>query len=126
MGGMRTIVATLPMLAFIAVVASCGGTVATSTPTPEAAEPGYLTQAEYGADWPFTVPAGKLACYDGAAAGGDGRILVTFWVEDRGIEYALNGSALDFGFPDLDTTILPDYPNKVGILDLIERGLTLC
>jgi hypothetical protein len=66
-----------------------------------------------------------LACYDGAAAGGGGRILVTFSAGD-GIEYGLNGSALDFGFPDLDATILPAYPDKTGTLDLIELGLTLC
>jgi hypothetical protein len=40
--------------------------------------------------------------------------------------HGLDGSALDFGFPDLDKLILPGYPDKVGTLDLIERGLALC
>jgi hypothetical protein len=116
------------LLVVALLVVACGGARSNPTDPPEPAtpDPGYITRTGYGVDWPFSVPAGKLDCYDGAAAGGGGRILVTFYVEDRGIEYGLNGSALDFGFPDLDATILPDYPDKTGILDLIERGLALC
>ena len=112
------------VLAVVLLIAACSG-----TPEAEPTDPpdrGYITRAGYGADWPFSVQAGELSCYDGAAAGGEGRILVTFYVEDRGIEYGLNGSALDFGFPDLDDTILPDYPDKSGLFDLIERGMALC
>ena len=113
------------MIVLSALLAACGShaapPVATATPPPA----GYVTLAEYGAEWPFSVPAGTLACYDGAAAGGGGRVLVTF-TTGNGIEYGLNGSALDFGFPDLDATILPAYPNKVGLTSLIQRGLGLC
>ncbi|HYI67572.1 MAG TPA: hypothetical protein VEW95_11650 [Candidatus Limnocylindrales bacterium] len=121
---MRTLIASV-VTALLLVGCSAGAAPADApaeTPTPD---PGYITRQEYGDAWPFSVPAGTLACYDGAAAGGGGRILVTFSAGD-GIEYGLNGSALDFGFPELDQTILPDYPNKTGVLDLIERGLALC
>lgn len=50
---------------------------------------------------------------------------VTFGTGD-GIEYALNGSAIDMGFPELDASILKDFPNKTGVLPLIDRGLDLC
>jgi hypothetical protein len=115
------------LLVIALLLAACSGE-ARSDPTDPLVtpDPGYITRTGYGADWPFSVPGGKLACYDGASAGGGGRILVTFYVEDRGIEYGLNGSALDFGFPELDETILPDYPDKTGILDLIQRGMALC
>jgi len=109
-----------PMLMIVACTSEPAGAQATATPNP-----GYITRAEYGDDWPFSAPAGTLACYDGAAAGGEGRILVTFST-GNGIEYGLNGSALDFGFPDLDEGILPAYPDETGVLDLIQRGLDLC
>ena len=54
-----------------------------------------------------------------------GRISVTFDTGD-GIEYALNGSAKDEGLPELDETVLTDYPNAVNTLPLIDRGLELC
>ena len=96
-------------------------------PTPTPTPVGYITQAQYGAAWPFSVAAGQLVCTDGAAAGGNGRILVTFRPDDnRGIEFGLNGSALDFGFPDLDESMMPAYPDKSGLHDLIQRGLALC
>jgi hypothetical protein len=101
------------------------GTGATASPSATPG-PGYITREEYGRDWPFSVPAGTLACYDGAAAGGGGRINVTFTPRGSGIEYGLNGSARDFGFPDLDRGIMPAWPNTTGLLDLIQRGLDLC
>lgn len=121
---MRTLSAST--VAAVVLVGCSPGAAPTDAPTePPTPDPGFITRTDYGDAWPFSVPAGTLACYDGAAAGGGGRVLVTFSAGD-GIEYGLNGSALDFGFPDLDQTIMPEYPNKSGLLDLIERGLALC
>jgi hypothetical protein len=94
-----------------------------STPSGEAmADPGYITRAEYGDDWPFDVAAGTLRCYDDPLSD---RIYVVFDTGD-GIEYALNGSARDFGFPELDEAIMPDLPDRSKTLPLIDRGLELC
>lgn len=93
--------------------------VATTTPTPA----GYVSRATYGDDWPFSVPSGTLSCYP--SGNNDGRLLVTFGTGD-GIEYALNGQARSFGFPELDETILPTWPDASMLGDLIEQGLALC
>lgn len=124
-GRRRVSSAVSAVLALGVLVTTACSPAATPSPTPEATDPGYVTRAGYGDDWPFSVPAGTLACYDGAAAGGGGRVLVTFST-GNGIEYGLNGSALDFGFPDLDATILPAYPDKSQLSPLIEVGLALC
>lgn len=68
------------------------------------------------------MDAGTLSCRQ---SGANGRLVVTFITGD-GIEYALNGAAVDFGFPELDATILKDFPSKAGVLPLIERGVTFC
>jgi hypothetical protein len=112
------------LLAMTAVlIASCGGA---STPTQDAApepDPGLITRAEYGADWPFSVASGTLSCVP--SGNNDGRLLVTFNTGD-GIEYALNGSARTFGFPELDTSVMPDWPDGSSLGPIIERGLALC
>ena len=110
----------LVLLAAVVIVSACGGAAATQAPTSEPVDRGYITKAGYGDEWPFTVATGTLVCSTAS-----GRPLVTFDTGD-GIEYALNGAAIDFGFPELDATILTDYPSKVGVLPLIERGLQLC
>jgi hypothetical protein len=107
----------------VLLVGACGGAAATRAPTPEPVDPGYITKAEYGDEWPFTVATGTLVC--NPSGNNDGRLLVTFDTGD-GIQYALNGQAKDFGFPELDATILKDYPTLVGVLPLIERALKLC
>jgi hypothetical protein len=56
--------------------------------SPTLRDPGYVTRAEYGADWPFTVPAGTLHCYDDPL---NDRMYVTFSHEgEPGVEYAIN------------------------------------
>lgn len=136
---MRLLILTVALL-----MAGCGG----STPTPiivyvtpeptvgqtadpttvpvattAAAPEGYVSRATYGDDWPFAVPSGTLACYPSGK--NDGRLLVTFNTGD-GIEYALNGQARSFGFPELDETVLPSWPDASMLGDLIEQGLALC
>jgi hypothetical protein len=69
----------------------------TAQPTPDS---GSITQAEYGADWPSTVASGSLHCYDDPL---NDRLNVTFsHPGEPGVEYAINGSARDFGYPELD------------------------
>ena len=69
------------------------------TPTPAA---GVVTRADF-ATWPFVADSGQLIC---APSGkDDGRLLVRMSFGDD-IEYALNGTARDFGFPELDTTVI--------------------
>ncbi len=43
-----------------------------------------------------------------------------------GIEYGINGQARSFGFPDLDASVLPSYPDTSMLGDIIGRGLELC
>lgn len=100
------------------LVAACGGSAGATAPS-RPLEPGAITRADLGAAWPFAVDAGELRCNELA-----GRPLVTFAVD--GIEYALNGAARDAGFPELDTTVLPSWPDVSGLGPLIERGLELC
>lgn len=71
-------------------------------------------------EWPFLPRIGTLACHLD-----DGRRLVRI---DFGgeIEYALNGQSRDFGFPELDTTVMPDWPDGSSLGPIIERGLDLC
>lgn len=109
-------------------VAACSGT-SSSAPSvlplqtaPATRDLGYITKAELGEAWPFTIPAGTLKCYDDNLTG---KKYVTFDDGD-GIEYALNGSARDFGFPELDETILIDYPDRTATLPLVDRALGLC
>lgn len=133
----RAIAGVVAILLLAACVGS-GGTVpdptrapgATLAPTrtaaPEPPEPGYVTREEYGDDWPFTVPAGTIHCTEGAAFEA-GRLYVTFsHAGEPGVEYTVNGSARDLGFPELDETILVDYPDRTKTLALITRGLELC
>ena len=110
------------LLVVLAEVGACGGSSAPAAPTPEAVEPGFITREEYGDDWPFTVDSGTLSCWDDPLSD---RIEVTFDTGD-GIEYALNGSAKDAGPPELDETVLTDYPDAIKTLPLIDRGLDLC
>lgn len=133
---MTTKLARILWVTLLVTACSSGGTVAptiapvattkttpVASPTPSAPA-SSITRAEYGAQWPFTVPAGTLHCYDDPL---NARLYVTFSHEgEAGVEYALNGSARDFGFPELDASILVDYPDRSKTLSLIETGLALC
>jgi hypothetical protein len=112
------------LLLFVVGCSSDGQPARTpALPTATPRDAGYITAAEFGDAWPFTVPAGTLTCTPSGKA--DGRLLVTFGTGD-GIEYGINGSARDFGFPDPDETIVTDYPDLSGLDPIIERGLRLC
>lgn len=105
---------------------ACSSPAVTAVPEPPTAEPPsssiVVTAEEYGDEWPFTVPSGTLYCYEDLL---EGRQYVTFGTGD-GIEYGVNGSARDFGFPEMDETILTDYPDRSKTLPLIDRALELC
>ncbi|HEX2161771.1 MAG TPA: DUF2511 domain-containing protein [Thermoleophilaceae bacterium] len=90
-----------------------------------AENPGAVSRAELGADWPLTVDRGVLSC-DGPG--------VVFTTPD-GSEYAVNGTAKGAGYADIEPIWredpaydLPDDgpPLRVDISPLIERGLELC
>jgi hypothetical protein len=84
---------------------------------------GHISAAEYGPSWPFTVADGTLACTHESRR--SARMFVTFDSGNR-IEYGLNGSARDFGFPDPSNSIMK--PDKTGadLQPFIARGLRLC
>lgn len=82
--------------------------------------PGYVSMAEYGERWPFTVPDGTLYCYN------DGPRKHVVLNTGNGIQYGLNGAARGAGkFPDSKDIMKPD---KFGVhlQPFIDRGLTLC
>jgi hypothetical protein len=110
-------------LAIIAaiVVAGCGGTAPTAEPDPTP-RPGAVTAGDFD-EWPFIPRAGHLLC--DPSGNGDGRLLVRIDFGDS-IEYALNGQARSFGFPELDTTVMPDWPDASSLGPIIARGLELC
>jgi hypothetical protein len=107
------------------LIAACSGSPPAATPPAQATiDPGFVTHTEFGAEWPFTVSAGTLHCYDDPL---NERLYVTFSHEaEPGVEYAINGSARDFGYPELDKAMMPALPNRAGLTPLIERGLELC
>lgn len=78
-----------------------------------------VTAAEYGEAWPLTLTEGRLQCETSGA-----RQLVTLDA-GNGIHYGLNGSAIDFGFPD-GREHLKAGRVPADLEPLITRGLTLC
>lgn len=86
-------------------------------------DPGHVDQADYGDEWPLTVPDGDLRCVDDSS--------VIFL--RGGLTYAVNGlargSADENGWRLIDE-IWRDDPSlpgtKVDMHPLIERGLDLC
>ena len=79
------------------------------TDTPTSAEPvqveatlssneRFISQVDYGKDWPFSVEEGVLSC-DPSSRGG-GRLDVVFTT--GGVSYALNGTAIDSGYAEID------------------------
>lgn len=91
-------------------------------------EPGLVTRADLGNEWPLTVDYG-LVGYENKTAGGRALKVATLTGPD-GTVYALNGTAKShtnavlidpIWAPDPDTTGL-----KITIGPLIERALTFC
>lgn len=90
--------------------------------TPDAPTSVTVTQAEFGEQWPLTIPQGQLRCESVA------------WVllEADGVTYAVNGTARGHakraGWADAND-IWRDSPSgygKVLMTPLIDRGLQLC
>jgi hypothetical protein len=119
----------------VVLVSACGaGSRATPSPrptpapepTPEPTIPSALavSRAEYKNAWPFTVDSGTLFCQWSMNLTLN-RQLVTFKSGD-GVEYALNGAAIDFGYPKVDKTIVKKYPNVSVLQPLIDDGLAIC
>ncbi|MEN8216563.1 MAG: DUF2511 domain-containing protein, partial [Pseudomonadota bacterium] len=81
----------------------------------------FITQQEYGDQWPFTVPKGELECLPPG--------MVTFHVNDK--TYALNDLALASSpeYKDIEE-ILRDVHDKVQLEKDVEfitiKGLELC
>lgn len=94
------------------------------TPQPTPTPAGFITRAQMGDAWPFTVDSGLLACND--------RQHVTF--TSGGVVYALNGTAkgaIDAGAPyqPIDA-IWRDNPDqttpKMSLRPAPDIGLSLC
>jgi hypothetical protein len=81
-----------------------------------------VKDSDFGDRWPFTVPAGTLRCVRESLR--SDRLFVTLDT-GNGIEYGLNGSAREFGFPD-GLRILKPGKTGADIQPFITRGLALC
>lgn len=87
----------------------------------------HLGCSDLGATWPLSVKEGLLQCEEEEVAG---LIVqrVTFETPSGSV-YAVNGHALDAGYPDI-TPIWKKDPSgvapRLNIGPLIDRGLTLC
>lgn len=98
---------------FVAIVLLAGASVACGR------EGVPINRSDLGDAWPLTIEGGTLRCEtDGP------RQLVTLDTGD-GIEYGINGSARQFGFPDVKAVL---RPGKVlaDLQPLIQKGLPLC
>ncbi len=78
-----------------------------------------VTSQEFGNLWRFTIAEGKLLCETDRA-----RKLILLDT-GNGIQYGINGSAREFGFPD-GRSILKDGFVLANLQPFIDRGLTLC
>ena len=85
----------------------------------------FVTQSQFGNEWPFTVKSGFLECKGG------NRIVFTA----GGITYGLNGAAQGAGYPEPNDIWKDDprydtqdlgYTLKVSISTMISKGLELC
>jgi hypothetical protein len=83
----------------------------------------YISRAQYGSDWPFTVDHGLLVCA--------GHQEIYFTTEDNKM-YALNGLAKSSKYADDLRSIWLDDPNrpglnlKISVGGMIQEGLKLC
>ena len=84
-----------------------------------------ISESTFGADWPFTVPAGTLGC---KPFGNMHLIIFTA----NGVTYAVNGTARSrlkqFGFRDSDEIWKRNqkYPEMRVTSTIVEKGLALC
>ena len=89
-------------------------------PSPRPPPAGYVSRAEFGTAWPFSVRAGVLRSEAGGA--------VVF--RANGMDYAINGTARQLGrWAEVDEIWLDDPAipgNKKSIGPMIDRGLELC
>ena len=101
------------------VVAGCAGA---STPEPgDDQARGKVTSADFE-DWPFEPSSATLHCVP--SVNDDGGLIVTIDFGDG--QYALNGEASSAGFTQLDTSLMPEWPDASTLGPVIERGLALC
>ena len=89
-------------------------------PAPPPPPPGYVSRAQLGAAWPFSVAAGVVRCELGGA--------VVF--RANGVDYAINGTARGLDrWAEVDDIWLddPSIPGtKKDISPILDRGLQLC
>ncbi|WP_421865081.1 DUF2511 domain-containing protein [Motiliproteus sp.] len=77
-----------------------------------------VSRNQFGAAWPFTVEAGSVRCYQGAAV-----------FRADGVSYQLNGVAGGQGYASIDPIWRdnPDLPGaKIGLGPILEIALDLC
>jgi hypothetical protein len=96
-----------------------------SNPELESADPGSVSKTEFGEEWPLKVPSGDLRC---EGSEGFGSVVFT---APNGTDYAVNGPALDNGYPEIEPIWrfepgLEKYELRVNMSPLLERGLALC
>lgn len=123
-GGAPTVARIAALAAVAGIITACGPDDPTATVLQATVDSVGIevTSSDFD-DWPFIPDDGTLVCDPSGAD--DGRLLVRIDFGD-GIEYALNGQARDFGFPELDTTVMPDWPDGSSLGPIIARGLELC
>lgn len=113
-------VASLFVLRWLRIVLLAGLLAACSSGAQEV----RVTQAEFGDEWPFSVPDGTLRC---EGSGGSGA--VTF--EAQGRLYGVNGTAKSKGLPGIEPIWVadpaaPGLGLKKSVGPIIDRGLQLC
>ena len=91
-------------------------------------EPGFLSRADFGKQWPLTVEAGVVSC---EPLGANTRLGSVIFMDPEGKRYAVNGTAIAHypGLPVIDHIWAPDpkVPGlKIDISPVIDRGLELC
>lgn len=106
------------------VVAGCAEDPAGAGRLTEAplADSGRVSLGDFE-EWPFKPTSATLHCLQ--SGNDDGRLIVTVGFGDL-IEYALNGQARSAGFVDLDTSVMPAWPDASSLGPIIARGLELC
>jgi hypothetical protein len=87
----------------------------------------HISQAGYGANWPYSIPEGRLNCENAVVYGYQKRYVT---VEYKGVVYAINGHAIGSGhYAPLETIRLddPKHPgSKMPDPGIINLGLKLC